>query len=233
MHLIDAVEPVSVKADMIARAAKPQPLAVLARAFEQRGRMEPAAKAHADDRAAEHRHPAPVLARSALLFEMAFVEVKIMPFERAVPAVLEVRTVKAREQAIGARRIEFGAGLDFGFIGEAVACGDRAVDPGLDCTGGGLDREIPPPRRRADACQRHDPGKRRRGRAEPQEGEQRHQDHRAPHPAIGRLLFCALAHALLAFQPFFQAALHQGVDVRSHSSRHLFAINTSPLRNMR
>ena len=86
-----------------------------ARALEQGGRAEIAPELHIDKSPAKNSHPALVLARAAAIFQMRLVEDKAVPFERAVPAILEILAV-----VIG---------------NEAIRLGQRKLTPGLDIVG--------------------------------------------------------------------------------------------------
>ena len=103
-----------------------------ARALEQGGRAEIAPELHIDHRSAKDRHPAPVLAGSAPLFQMRFIEVETMPFEIAIPAVLKGFAVIAWKQAVFARGLELSARSDLMREGQAQALGNPGVDADFD-----------------------------------------------------------------------------------------------------
>ena len=108
VDLIDKIELVAAETDRVLGVAKPEPLAVFACALEQGGGTEGAAERHLDDHPAKHRFPALVLARAAAFFEMGFVEIERMAFERAEPAILEFGAIMRGHQAIPLGALEFG-----------------------------------------------------------------------------------------------------------------------------
>ena len=202
---------------MVRASAKAEPFLVLALALKQRGRMEFAAERHVDDRPAKHRDPAPVLARTATLLEMRFIEVEIMSFELAIPAILEIRALAFRYQAVILGGFVLLARTDIVRIGNAEVARDRGVDADLDRLLGFLDRQISPPANGSHRteCQ-EDLEIAQPGRGEPEEAEHWQQRNAANEPAVEGLFLRRFAHCGLIVEPASQLARHQSLDIRLH-----------------